>query len=130
MFPNRTRTGWLTALLALAVLAFGVSPALASASCGLLADTQACTEMTTAPQTSDHSDHPKSEVMAEGDDAATSQDDAQVCTHQHCHMTSSPVVPSVTTERVCNVSGNGVAIGDNAGLADQPGYGLEHPPRR
>lgn len=132
MDRKRTRTGILTALLALVVLALGISPALAAASCGMMTAGEACAEMPMSPDAataSDHSGHTAATLTDAQPDPGTSPDGDHSCNHQHCHMTASPVVPEGLTAGAGDLSDGLVAIGGNARLDQQPGYGLEHPPR-
>lgn len=133
MDRTRTRTGWLTALLALVVLAFGVGPALASAECGMMARGEACAKMTSAT-TADvavagHVAHGDPALAEADQDPGPAHGGDHTCNHQHCHMTASPAVPPVMDDGSGAPSASAVAIGGDDRLADQPASGLEHPPR-
>jgi hypothetical protein len=126
MDQPRTRNGWLVALLALALLTFGVSPALASAGCGLMVADQPCAEMTEVGVHAGHGDLAEVEQGASPD---RSPDLDHNCDHQHCHM-SAGLDLSLRAGSVTGLPGTAlVAIGGDDPRVQQPGFRLEHPPR-
>jgi hypothetical protein len=120
----------------LALLAFGVSPALASAGCGLMARTDACAQMSASQVAFPHAvEHPDATHHATASDvdaphhAAGDAGNDHGCNHQHCHLAPSLTVPVGQGATLALPKGDQFAIGRSRPMADRLGSGPDHPPR-